>query len=159
MMYQKLTPSKSRVESLKRYAAGPVADDFDPDVLSWVLEDVAITDWEGGLKAKDLGHYVINVAEEVMSNADAKIPVNPPNFQSEVIETRNDVERVADLINTVLEAGQQKVVVHCYMGMERSVLSVVWYMHKYLGMGIDEAYEKIFINRPIAADRRHWIGL
>jgi len=54
---------------------------------------------------------------------------------------------------------KQKVVVHCYMGMERSVLSVVWYMHKYLGMGIDQAYEQIFMNRPIAADRRHWIGL
>ena len=159
MMYQEMTPSKNRVESLKRYAAVPVPDDFDPDVISWVLEDVAITDWEGGLKAKDLGHYVINVAEEVMSNANSKMTVNPPNSRSEVIETRNDVERVADLINAVLEDGKQKVVVHCYMGMERSVLSVVWYMHKYLGMGIDQAYERIFMNRPIAADRRHWIGL
>jgi protein-tyrosine phosphatase len=159
MMYQKMTPSKSRVESLKRYAVVPVPDDFDPDVISWVMEDIAITDWEGGLKAKDLGHYVINVAEEVRSNADAKMPVNPPNSKSEVIATRDDVERVADRINDVLEDGNQKVVVHCYMGMERSVLSVVWYMHKYMGMGIDEAYEQICMNRPIAADRRHWIGL
>jgi len=159
MMHQQMTPSKNRVESLKRYAAGPVPDDFDPDVISWVLEGVAITDWEGGLEAKVLGHYVINVAEEIISNANSKMPVNPPDSLLEVIETRNDVERVADLINAVLEDGKQKVVVHCYMGMERSVLSVVWYMHKYLGMGIDEAYEQIFINRPIAADRRHWIGL
>ena len=159
MMYQEMTPSKNRMKSLKRYAAVPVPDDFDPDVISWVMEDIAITDWEGGLKAKDLGHYVINVAEEVMSNADAKMPVSPPHSESEVIVTRDEVERVADRINAVLEEGNQKVVVHCYMGMERSVLSVVWYMHKYMGMGIDEAYEQIFMNRPIAADRRHWIGL
>ena len=159
MMYQEMTPSKNRVESLKRYAAAPVPNDFDPDVISWVLEDVAITDWEGGLEAKEQGHYVINVAEEVRSGADAKMPISPPHSEYEVLATRHEVERVAGRINAVLKKGQQKVVVHCYMGMERSVLSVVWYMHKYLGMGIDEAYEQISIHRPIAADRRHWIGL
>ena len=152
-----MTPSKNRVESLKRYAAVPVPDDFDPDVISWVLEDVAITDWEGGLKAKDLGHYVINVAEEVMSNADSKMTVNPPNSPSEVIETRNDVERVADLINAVLEDGKQKVVVHCSMGMERSVLATVWYLVRNKRMSLDNAYSLVRSVRPIATDRRKWL--
>ena len=86
----------------------------------------------------------------------SKIPVEP-GYGPE--ETRLTVEYVADLIDMVLRFENRKVVVHCAMGMERSVLSVVWYMHKYMGMGIDEAYEQIFMNRPIAADRRHWIGL
>jgi hypothetical protein len=154
-----MTPSKDRVRSLKRHSLGFVPDDFDPDVLSWVLDSVAITDKEGGLEAKALGHYVINVAEEIRSNADAKIPVVPPEYGTDVLDTRESVDRVADIINTVVEDEQRKVVVHCYMGMERSVLCVVWYMHKYLGMSIDQAYGHISAIRPLAADRRDWVGL
>jgi hypothetical protein len=41
--------------------------------------------------------------------------------------------------------------------MERSVLSVVWYLHADAEMTIDEAYDMVFEARPIAVDRRHWI--
>ena len=51
----------------------------------------------------------------------------------------------------------REVVVHCAMGMERSVLSVVWYLHVDAGMTVDEAYDMVFEARPIACDRRHWI--
>ena len=78
MRSKEIQSSKSRMESLKKMASAPVPDDFDPDVISWPLDNLGITDWEGGLKAKDLGYYVINVAEEIFSNADSKIPVVPP---------------------------------------------------------------------------------
>ena len=51
----------------------------------------------------------------------------------------------------------KKVVVHCAMGIERSVLSVVWYLHKYHSMTINEAYDTVGNARPIAADRQCWI--
>ena len=156
---QTMKSSKSRVESLKQEALRPVPDDFDPDEISWVLERVAITDREGGLNAKDLGYYVINVAEEIFSNADIKIPVVPPETGSETNGTRSDVEQVADHIKENLDTSDKNVVVHCYMGMERSVLCVVWYMCKHLGMDLDQAYREVSKSRPIAADRRYWIGL
>ena len=147
--------SKSRVDSLKRYSLGDVPDGWDPDELSWVLPGVAITDREGGLDGKAQGHYVINVAGEIYSDADKKIPVEPGYGPG---QTRRTVEQVADLIDTVLRSEGRKVVVHCAMGMERSVLCVVGYMQKYLDMTIDQAYEQVSAIRPIAADRRHWLG-
>ena len=70
---------------------------------------------------------------------------------------RTTLDRIADEIHNVLDATKKKVVVHCYMGMERSVLSVVWYLHRYEGKTIDEAYRLIGNVRPIAIDRRSWI--
>ena len=52
-----------------------------------------------------------------------------------------------------------KVVVHCAMGMERSPLTVVWYLHKYHDKTIDEAYKMVQDARPAAVDRRDWIDL
>jgi protein-tyrosine phosphatase len=43
------------------------------------------------------------------------------------------------------------------MGMERSVLAVVWYLYNYQDMTIDEAYDVVGWKRPIAADRREWV--
>ena len=148
--------SKNRVSQLKRHSSFDVPEDFDPDELSWVLPRVAITDWEGGLAAKRLNHYVINVAGEISSYANAKIPVEP---ELGIDQTRKTVEHVAELVNIMLQKTDSKIVVHCAMGMERSVLCVVWYMHKYLGTSIDEAYQQIGAVRPIAADRRHWVGM
>jgi len=151
--------SKKRVLQLKRRSSFEVTEAFDSDELSWVLPRVAITDWEGGLAAKRLNHYVINVADEINSNANAdpylKIPVEP---ELGIDQTRKTVEHVADLVGHVLQETDRKVVVHSAMGMERSVLCVVWYLRKYLGISIDQAYQQIGALRPIVADRRHWVG-
>ena len=56
----------------------------------------------------------------------------------------------------LVEEGRD-VVVHCAMGMERSVLAVVWYLHVEAGMTLDDAYDTVSEARPIAVDRRHWI--
>ena len=45
------------------------------------------------------------------------------------------------------------------MGMERSALCVMWYLHKYRGKTVDQAYEEIQDIRPIVLDRRSWIGI
>jgi len=45
------------------------------------------------------------------------------------------------------------------MGMERSPLTVVWYLHKYHDKTIDEAYEMVQDARPVVVDRREWIKL
>ena len=45
------------------------------------------------------------------------------------------------------------------MGMERSVLTVAYYLHTEMDMSIDQAYATIVERRPIAFDRRDWAGL
>ena len=68
------------------------------------------------------------------------------------------MDLVSDTIQRELNHNGRKVVVHCHMGMERSVLAVAWWLHSYKNMSLDEAYEVIRQKRPVALDRREWIG-
>ena len=71
---------------------------------------------------------------------------------------KQDLTKLAALMNKVLtEDDDTKVVVHCAMGMERSPLTVVWYLHRYHDKTIDEAYEMAINARPVVCDRREWI--
>ena len=68
------------------------------------------------------------------------------------------MDLVSDTIQRELRHNGRKVVVHCHMGMERSVLAVAWWLHSYKNMSLDDAYGLISQKRPIALDRREWIG-
>lgn len=150
------TASRTNRNTDERHSGFSCSPNFRFSDLSWVLNRLAITDREGGAKAKEEGYFVLNVAGEIDSNADAKIIVDP-NLGSR--QTLQKVEHAADLIDKVLSGKDKKVVVHCAMGMERSVLSVVWYLHKYVGMTVDQAYDFVKGVRPVAKDRRSWIGM
>ena len=62
-------------------------------------------------------------------------------------------------MTNVLATTDQKVVVHCAMGMERSVLSVVWFMANTWGMDLGNALAKVQEKRPIALNRLVWITM
>ena len=98
---------------------------------------------------------VINVAEETDSPCDIKEPQDPRIGPVVLRETLN---LVADEIHNVIETTKRRVVVHCYMGMERSVLSVVWYLNRYKAKMIEEAYRIVGNVRPIAIDHRSWFA-
>ena len=134
-----------------------VAEDFDRDSISWVTDDVAITSVGGAEEALlDEGTFVINVAEEIINDAHAFIPIEP--YVEDIERQRETVDLVSDTIQKELRHNGRKVVVHCHMGMERSVLAVAWWLHSYKNMSLDEAYGLISQKRPIALDRREWIG-
>ncbi|MQF67720.1 hypothetical protein FIM07_04695 [SAR202 cluster bacterium AD-802-F09_MRT_200m] len=129
-----------------------IPDGFNPASISWVTGHVGITAVDGVDEAKETGCFVINVAGEIDNDADIKLPIEP--------RTGTVRERLDEIVVEIRQAinGQGRdVVVHCAMGMERSVLSVVWYLHTEIGMTLDDAYDKVFEARPIAVDRRHWI--
>ena len=65
----------------------------------------------------------------------------------------------SDRMDEILGQPNGKVAVHCRMGMERSVLSVVWFLVSIRGMTIDAAYTQVKNRRPIALDQREWAGL
>ena len=43
---------------------------FDPNEISWVTERIGVTNFIGSRVAANLGHYVINTAEEIESKSD-----------------------------------------------------------------------------------------
>ena len=142
------------LESYDLEELGSWARGFDPATLSEVAEGIYVTAEDGVASAREEGCYVINVAKEVDSDSDLKIAIEP---YSRNIRTRLD--EVADRMEEILSQLNGKVAVHCRMGMERSVLSVVWFLVSIRGMTIDAAYAQVKSRRPIALDQREWAGL
>ena len=144
--------SRDRLADMAWLFPGESLDTFDPATIGWVTQVIGITARDGVQGALDDGHFVINVADEIINEANVKIAVEPGSGQ--VLDCLNGISQV---IHEVLEQGDKKVVVHCAMGMERSVLAVVWYLNQFEGLSIDDAYDLVRAGRPIALDRRDWI--
>ena len=145
--------SKGRLERLAKFVPRRIPDGFNPACISWVTDRVGITAQDGVDEALGLGCFVINVAGEIDNGADVKLPIKPGSGT-----VRERLDGVVEHMRRAIDVQGREVVVHCAMGMERSVLSVVWYLHVESGMTIDEAYDMVFEARPIACDRRHWIN-
>ena len=152
--YQEGKSSKERMGGLLQISAYQPPSDFDPDIVSWVTPNVAVTDWEGGVRAKQDGDFVICVAGEMPELGHVWMPIDPDDGRRETLKMLN---RIAELIDWVVSKADKSVVVHCAMGIERSVLAVAWYLHRYQQMSLDEAYDIVGDVRPIAADRKYWV--
>lgn len=150
--------SRRRIkEDMAPYLERPIPEDFDPDEISWVTPNLGVTDWEGAEEAQLTGCYVINVAPELrtVTNDFDDITIDFENFGAGL---QIALERCANHIhNKLVENPNIRIVVHCAMGMERSPLAIVWYLHRHQKLGLDDAYRKLVEARPIVLDRRGWI--
>ena len=134
--------------------ADEVIENFNPAMISWVAERIGITAEDGVAQALADGHFVINTAKEIHNDAQVKMMVEPGS--GNVLNTLNAISEVT---TRVLETTNQKVVFHCAMGMERSVLACLWFMASQWRMRIDQSLQQIRKHRPIALDRTDWITL
>lgn len=66
------------------------------------------------------------------------------------------LDEAAAAIDALLTRGD-RVFVHCGAGTKRSPLAVAWYLHKYRGMTIDEAYAFIQARRPVVLRMTNWL--
>lgn len=149
-----MEPSKERFKQLKKLVCQPVSEDFDIDEIHWVTDRIGITDYEGCTEAVLRGFFTINVAGEIKSSAEIQADIHPGRGN-----VRENLDTLATLIETALSwSPQTKVVVHCAMGMERSPLTVAWYLHTKQNKTLDEAYEMCMKTRESTIDRRSWIN-
>ena len=131
-----------------------VIENFNPAMISWVAERIGITAEDGVAQALADGHFVINTAKEIQNDAQVKIMVEPGSGN-----VLNSLNSIAELTTRILETTNQKVVFHCAMGMERSVLACLWFMASQWRMRIDQSLKLIRKHRPIVLDRTDWITL
>ena len=69
----------------------------------------------------------------------------------------DQLNKVACIIDALLKQGNP-LLIHCGAGIERSPLTVAWFLHKYLRLdNISEAYNLIKSKRPQIADRSEWL--
>jgi len=141
---------------------------YRSDEVSWITPVLGITGYDGIENYENSrSTYIINTAGEINNRADVKIPIEPSMGARKTLKR---VDMIAEIIHEQLYSFQfgsltlerlpsgYKVIVHCAMGMERSVLAVAWYLQKYENYTLDSAYERIHEIRPIACDRSSWIG-
>ena len=106
---------------------------------------------------KDLAEFhgdVVYVREDIplKSRPDARwIP-----FHRDGKADTAKLDEAAGAIDELLRKGD-RVFVHCGAGTKRGPLAVAWYLHKYKGMSIDEAYTFIQHKRPIVLRMTDWL--
>ena len=78
-----------------------------------------------------------------------------------VFANPRQLDAAAMIIDSALAKDERNagpgILVHCAAGVERSPLTVVWYLMHYEGMTMDGAYEFVRTRRPIVEDRRIWL--
>jgi len=122
------------------------------DAVSWVHPLLAISSQHGAQTIKDA--VIINVAEELNTPADIKMPVMPENGQDATMVRLN---MLGEIIADHMRHGD-KVVVHCMAGIERSVLTVAWFLKNHLMFGtLNNAYTHIKKIRPVVERRDWWV--
>lgn len=130
---------------------------FDPKEVNNVWSDfnnkISITAADGVSEAIALGNYVINVTEDVESEADCRIAIRPYDNDIE-----SALDAIADEIWSKVQDGRS-VTVHCALGMERSGLAVAWYLKKHRSLSLNQAYGFIQAFRPIVVDRRSYLNV
>jgi len=113
---------------------------------------IGLTDVDGSTEAFLFSMWVVNVADEIDSAADAKIPLDPSklHFQS-------NMRSVLDAVEEGLRQRDGKVVIHSALGMERGPLAVYWYLHSRVGLSKQLAWDAVVDIRPVVVDRRDWL--
>ena len=76
--------------------------------------------------------------------------MNPP------FTLTDKMDEAADWIHDRIVEGQN-VLVHCAYGVERSPLTVAWYLMRYEGLNLTEAYETVLSQHPQAQYQGTWL--
>ena len=99
----------------------------------------------------------ICVLENACANGCEHFPILQIGSDGQPFASSINLDRVADRVEQSL-INNRKILVHCGAGVERSPLSVVWYLHKKKNLTIEEAYKFVMLKRPEAQDRRVWLS-
>lgn len=76
----------------------------------------------------------------------------------EVYAQRAALDAAAAWIESKRNAQQGNVLVHCAVGIERSPLTVAWWLKKFGGRpDLDAAYSDVIAKRPIVQRRDFWV--
>lgn len=68
----------------------------------------------------------------------------------------DSMDQAAQWIHDQLSEGE-RVLVHCAYGIERSPLTVVWYLMRYKDVNFKQAYDLVMARRPEAQYRGGWM--
>jgi len=121
--------------------------------MSHILENLYLGSLEDALNAPP--DFVIVCVLEYQPSNEPPGAYRFPFLEGGVANVKV-LDDFANLVDKLLSEGK-KVLVHCGMGVERSPLAVVWYLHRKKGMSIADAYRYVMNRRSVVADRSSWL--
>jgi hypothetical protein len=125
-----------------------------------VLPNLWVGDATAAPLALPAGMAVLCVLENPSVTGANHIPILlPPSGQmwtGQPIAYRARLEQ-ASLWISAQQASGKAMLVHCGAGVERSPLTVAWFMRKTYGVTLDRAYAWLQRIRPVIGDRQGWI--
>jgi predicted protein tyrosine phosphatase len=102
---------------------------------------------------------VLNVLESGAMPGESHIPLLMPLiYRSPADGVLAYRVRLDDAVTWIEENKSRPMLVHCGAGIERSPLTVAWFMcRKQFVADLDEAYAWLMKRRPVVQDRRIWL--
>ncbi|MBI2405090.1 dual specificity protein phosphatase family protein [Candidatus Gottesmanbacteria bacterium] len=108
-------------------------------------------------------HYPHGLVVNVAGEANLKgypvsaivLPIAVSGIRGRTIVFEQQLHDIGTLIHRHRVKGP--VLVHCWAGVERSPLTIVYYLHKFEGIPWWDAYDLVMERRPIVQDRTHWM--
>jgi protein-tyrosine phosphatase len=140
----------------------------ETDNTAKVVDNLYLGDWEAALRARDSQIDTLCVIEALPEDRykgmtyyvpildyeeEYGLATLPPRAQIHALdECCKIIDRYAEI------KGGEPLLVHCWAGVERSPLTVAYWLvksrHK---ANLDEAYKYLKSIRPIVEDRRNWL--
>jgi protein-tyrosine phosphatase len=123
-------------------------------MMSEIIDNLFIGDQQDAAQAP-LTMWIVNVLEGHAPEQRGMLmwlPILPPGGPP---AERAMLDAAITHIDRLLGMGH-KVLVHCGAGVERSPLTVAWYLREKSGMDWDQAYALLREKRPVVQDRREW---
>ena len=164
---RKLKPSETIVTSvmgvktvngevLKDRSHGFVVDTSIDNRPCHVIDGIFVGSLDAAMNTEALKHHniqvIINLSGENYTHEGIKVEVHC--FELLDLDTAGDaLKRVAEQSLTIIQDCVQhhrNILVHCQMGVSRSVSVIMWYLIVMRGMSYDAALQQVKSNRPQA---------
>lgn len=100
--------------------------------------------------------FCINVTERPCVN-DHCTHMRIMGVSKESWASKDVLTQITGLVSALLLNTDKNVLLHCYVGMERSALAATWFLHQTEGLSLQDAFAKVKAGRDIAADRLFWL--
>lgn len=128
------------------------------DVNSNIIGSIYVSSWLG---AKQFNGKRICVHHDSSLVLDYHMPIlltrpSDEDRNKGAVANPKQLELLATIIDSCYESGEP-LMIHCKGGIERSPLTLVYYLNQYIGYSLDEAYNFVKGKRPIVEDRRSWL--
>ncbi len=121
---------------------------------SEIAPGVFVGGWADAEKFEGTRFCVLDETPDAPFPAEVHIPIYDSQADRPI---RPNLDRLADLV-AAARAKHQPVLLFCGHGIRRGPLAGAWYLHRQLGLSLEEAYGRVRTVRPKIEAVEEWVN-